>query len=189
MYSVHDTACAVGCPIRTSMDQSLLAAPHGFSQRATSFIASWCQGIHRMPFSRSNQITKPKSHYLRHHAQKPSSAEKAKDHSQHIIIRTHCKYTTCKPQRHHTLHTRRLSHASEPTRPAADPYRRLYIGNRLSVRHATKPCRVMSPIELSGAPRDAPEPYSQFQRTHPDPLRQDPNPRHASPIPHIGGDR
>ena len=40
----------VGCPIRTSTDQSLLAAPRGFSQRATSFIASWCQGIHRMPF-------------------------------------------------------------------------------------------------------------------------------------------
>ena len=30
----------VGCPIRTFMDQSLLAAPHDFSQRATSFIAS-----------------------------------------------------------------------------------------------------------------------------------------------------
>ena len=43
----------VGCPIRTSTDQSLLAAPRGFSQRATSFFASWCQGIHRMPFSRS----------------------------------------------------------------------------------------------------------------------------------------
>ena len=41
----------VGCPIRISTDQSLLAAPRGFSQRATSFIASWCQGIHRMPFS------------------------------------------------------------------------------------------------------------------------------------------
>ena len=43
----------VGCPIRIPTDQSLLAAPRGFSQRATSFIASWCQGIHRMPFSRS----------------------------------------------------------------------------------------------------------------------------------------
>ena len=43
----------VGCPIRISTDQRLLAAPRGFSQRATSFIASWCQGIHRMPFSRS----------------------------------------------------------------------------------------------------------------------------------------
>ena len=35
----------VGCPIRISTDQRLLAAPRGFSQRATSFIASWCQGI------------------------------------------------------------------------------------------------------------------------------------------------
>ena len=38
-----------GFPIRISTDQSLLAAPHGFSQRATSFIASQCQGIHQMP--------------------------------------------------------------------------------------------------------------------------------------------
>ena len=41
-----------GFPIRTSTDQCLLAAPRGFSQRATSFIASWRQGIHQMPFSR-----------------------------------------------------------------------------------------------------------------------------------------
>jgi hypothetical protein len=53
----------VGCPIRTSTDQRLLAAPRGFSQRATSFIASWCQGIHRMPFSCSKNA----------HARKPSS--------------------------------------------------------------------------------------------------------------------
>ena len=53
MYSDGDTHRWVGCPIRISTDQSLLAAPHGFSQRATSFIASWCQGIHRMPLSRS----------------------------------------------------------------------------------------------------------------------------------------
>ena len=53
MDSESDTPRGVGCPIRISTDQSLLAAPRGFSQRATSFIASWCQGIHRMPFSRS----------------------------------------------------------------------------------------------------------------------------------------
>ena len=53
MYSTADTPRGVGCPIRMSTDQRLLAAPRGFSQRATSFIASWCQGIHRMPFSRS----------------------------------------------------------------------------------------------------------------------------------------
>jgi hypothetical protein len=39
----------VGFPIRISADQSFFAAPHGFSQRSTSFIASQRQGIHRMP--------------------------------------------------------------------------------------------------------------------------------------------
>ena len=38
-----------GFPIRTSADQRSLASPPGFSQRATSFIASQCQGIHQMP--------------------------------------------------------------------------------------------------------------------------------------------
>src|SRR5271154_4182688 len=50
MDSDSDTACAVGCPIRRSRDQRLLASPPGLSQRATSFIASQCQGIHQMPF-------------------------------------------------------------------------------------------------------------------------------------------
>ena len=49
----------VGCPIRISTDQRLLAAPRGFAQRATSFIASWCQGIHRMPFSCSRHRRDP----------------------------------------------------------------------------------------------------------------------------------
>ena len=63
----------MGCPIRTSTDQSLLAAPHGFSQRATSFIASWCQGIHRMPLSRSIRVSLSSDRPLSHHAQEPSS--------------------------------------------------------------------------------------------------------------------
>src|SRR6476660_8474857 len=39
----------VGFPIRISADQSFFAAPRGFSQRSTSFIASQRQGIHQMP--------------------------------------------------------------------------------------------------------------------------------------------
>lgn len=39
-----------GSPIRTSMFQSLLAATHGFSQLATSFFGSWCQGIRPVLF-------------------------------------------------------------------------------------------------------------------------------------------
>ena len=38
-----------GCPIRRSPDQSLLAAPRGLSQLATSFIAYFRQGIHHAP--------------------------------------------------------------------------------------------------------------------------------------------
>ncbi len=66
MDSAQDTPKGAGFPIRKSPDQSLLATPRGFSQRATSFIASRCQGIHQMPFSRlrapSMRRDKPKTH-------------------------------------------------------------------------------------------------------------------------------
>ena len=42
----------VGSPIRRSMGQSLFSAYHSLSQSITSFIASYCQGIHQTPFSR-----------------------------------------------------------------------------------------------------------------------------------------
>ncbi len=51
MNSAGNTPYGVGCPIRTFSDQSLLATPRNLSQRATSFIASQCQGIHQMLLS------------------------------------------------------------------------------------------------------------------------------------------
>jgi hypothetical protein len=48
MDSDNDGPEGPGFPIRTSTDQSLFAAPHGFSQRTTSFIACVRQGIHLM---------------------------------------------------------------------------------------------------------------------------------------------
>jgi hypothetical protein len=36
----------LGSPIQISSDHRLLPAPRGFSQAATSFFASYCQGIH-----------------------------------------------------------------------------------------------------------------------------------------------
>ena len=39
-----------GFPIRTPPDQCLLAAPRSVSSPATSFIGSWRQGIHPVPF-------------------------------------------------------------------------------------------------------------------------------------------
>ena len=46
----------VGCPIRRSTDQSVLAAPRGLSQLAASFVALRCQGIRRMPVSACPEI-------------------------------------------------------------------------------------------------------------------------------------
>ena len=73
MYSCNDTRCRVGCPIRISTDQRLLAAPRGFSQRATSFIASWCQGIHRMPFLYSISRPLPEGRCLTMHRNHPQA--------------------------------------------------------------------------------------------------------------------
>ena len=39
----------LGFPIRKSVGQRLLTPHHSLSQRATSFIACACQGIHHMP--------------------------------------------------------------------------------------------------------------------------------------------
>jgi hypothetical protein len=59
MCSGADLRNRRGFPIRTSADQRSLASPRGFSQRATSFIAFWRQGIHRTPFSLSKQPPQP----------------------------------------------------------------------------------------------------------------------------------
>src|SRR6202011_6179110 len=44
--------------LSNTKDQRVLASPPGFSQRATSFIASWRQGIHQMPLPQ-RLIAKP----------------------------------------------------------------------------------------------------------------------------------
>ena len=51
-HKVTITKFQVGFPIRKFMDQSLFSAPHDLSQSITSFIASYCQGIHQTPLSR-----------------------------------------------------------------------------------------------------------------------------------------
>ena len=43
------------------MDQSLFSANHRLSQSITSFIASYCQGIHQTPFSRLIRSRKSKT--------------------------------------------------------------------------------------------------------------------------------
>jgi hypothetical protein len=75
MDSLYDTAEAVGCPIRRSGDQRVLASPPGLSQRATSFIASRCQGIHQMPFSSQARPRPAHNPRLRAEEQNASFAE------------------------------------------------------------------------------------------------------------------
>ena len=67
IYSVRDDPEGPGFPIRKSTDQRLLAAPRGLSQRATSFIASWRQGIHQMPLRRLLEHPVTHSDKNRHH--------------------------------------------------------------------------------------------------------------------------
>ena len=118
----------VGCPIRTPRDQSLLAAPPGFSQRATSFIASWRQGIHQMPFSCSQSPASP--------ASQPSQQKPA-------MHRNH-------PRSHPTHHVPN-SRANKP-QPTANPRQRLRCrhGNILRCRGGNiLSCRVLTQHTLT----------------------------------------
>ncbi len=70
----------VGCPIRRSRDQRSLASPPGFSQRAASFIASQCQGIHQMPFFRARSQgapAPPDDHKITRTASRPPENRRA----------------------------------------------------------------------------------------------------------------
>jgi hypothetical protein len=74
----------VGCPIRRSRDQRSLASPPGFSQRATSFIASQCQGIHQMPFLALDPgvlVTRRRRNAAAHRGKTPNTAASHEDTS------------------------------------------------------------------------------------------------------------
>jgi hypothetical protein len=54
--AVYHAFSMVGCPIRTSADQFVLANPRSFSQLITSFFASESLGIPHTPFLTSFSI-------------------------------------------------------------------------------------------------------------------------------------
>ena len=141
----------VGCPIRTSTDQRLLAAPRGFSQRATSFIASWCQGIHRMPLScsKSNHARKPSTDQADNRNRQPIHEQPA---SRQTFLTQH---TTL----HRLLNTRRKTagrHRSPGTTPA----------DQRPSGQTCAPATGMKPSPRSGRERPNPEPntLSRVQR-------------------------
>ena len=131
MYSDDDTHRWVGCPIRISTDQSLLAAPHGFSQRATSFIASWCQGIHRMPFSCSNPM----------HRNHPHSRTDDPAHAGHLLNTQHthiperCPATTLAASLSASARVRQTTRLLDGHSPGAGPD----AAHRATPTHPSRP--------------------------------------------------
>ena len=145
----------VGCPIRISTDQSLLAAPRGFSQRATSFIASWCQGIHRMPLFRSRSLEpvpkdrrEPITHRSHPHAKTPH-VNPASTQQATILSNTHVGPTG--------LINRRITTTSLNVDALLNS--QTIRKDRLKQQNPEGPaCR--SDLLNTRAPRDAPEPDS-----------------------------
>ena len=98
MNSAAGDPIGPGFPIRTSADQSSLAAPHGFSQRVTSFIASVRQGIHQMLFKRLIQQNPSHADPKR----KNQACLKNKLACQKIHAPCPCKHPTRTPQKQAT---------------------------------------------------------------------------------------
>ena len=86
MYSAQDLPCGRGYPIRRPADQRALAPPRSFSQRATSFIASWRQGIHQMPLPK-RLIAKPVARRDKPRSQQVSHEDALLALEQHAAIR------------------------------------------------------------------------------------------------------
>ncbi len=127
----------MGCPIRTSTDQRLLAAPRGFSQRATSFIASWCQGIHRMPLSRSKMPTM-------HRKKSPEHSKPFPNTSTHKFVSEHPARFMGGPNvsQYQPIPAKHPNTSGQTYKPIAHPSRR---NDRTTG------------TSRQGAPRDAPE--------------------------------
>jgi hypothetical protein len=154
-----------GCPIRTFLDQNLLAVPQDFSQRATSFIASWCQGIHRMPFCRSinlvTTIMRLNSHnrlptmHRNHpsHTARNSELRKPCRQLHHLLQTIQNRPRRSKPS-HLQPHTSEHSNRQQFWRP------HLHVNNQGQTTH----CRQTGPI-FRIAPRTTLKPVRVSRRT------------------------
>jgi len=164
MDSARPTPCGVGCPIRTSADQRSLASPRGFSQRATSFIASWRQGIHRTPLACSTQ------RHHRPHAgpnRAPTEDTSAPTTAQQRFITETLALSPARPYRP-------AGHTPDPDSPFAK--------NTGPPRPArlTRPGQAGFP-EASATTREPPPRAAQPQRRNLNPIARPPETRLAAP--------
>ena len=113
-----------GCPIRTSPDHSLLAAPRSFSQPSTSFIGPRCQGIHRAPLlARRLDL---------------STTPSRQDQSSHFTRdRAHARTELCGPGRRPCLLSRLLLRCQRAESVLADPGGPAVAAPALGARAAT----------------------------------------------------
>ena len=127
MYSAQDLPRGRGFPIRISADQRSLASPRGFSQRATSFIASWRQGIHRTPFSCSTSSTARAQDQTAQSLARLGLRRRHRHHYTCLLSQLHTHFRTNHPSPSHPLpgghqggqSIRQIRFTSQRTRPTA----------------------------------------------------------------------
>ena len=122
-----------GCPIRTPVDHSLLAAPYGISSLGTSFVGTPPQGIHQRPCVALNTT------FPQHNAQRSN----AHSHIKHIDTQTHTKES--QPKLLHSricLHTHHYSIVKEQGRCFA-----IYAAKRPFI-NLGKPRSILSGLHL-----------------------------------------
>ena len=150
---------AVGFPIRRSSDHRVLPPPRSFSQGATSFIASRCQGIHQMPLPIAREPLDP-------HA--PTHVPE--DRGQTSEDSLPCPTRPYVSQRDYSYeHTRSVTEDRRPTTedrntsPRPRPRRILHPSQTLNSIRQAPPW----PPHLTGrpAPRRLPKPSSHCPRT------------------------
>lgn len=150
MNSVQDLPYGRGFPIRTSADQRSLASPRGFSQRATSFIASWRQGIHRTPFCHSISLPPPPARRTKAHRSGSERVTEALAQSLTLIHSITCSL------RHVAFQTvRAASWQPKGCRPTSWPLRRA---------RSYSPCK-RTPLPVP-PPAGLPSPGSAASRGH-----------------------
>jgi hypothetical protein len=155
MNSEDDLPCGRGCPIRTSRDRRSLASPPGFSQRATSFIASQCQGIHQMPFILRLILLHAAAHRGKTPFPRSGDGAPASLSLHEAGAGTHTPGT---PAASHE-DTSSDRHSGAPPRPRADPPRS--HDNSLFTLQSTAPPHNKNPIGLPEGRRTIPR----FHRT------------------------
>ena len=98
----------VGFPIRKSTDQRLFAPSRSLSQRTTSFIASYRQGIHQMPLSHLIALI-CNAHHTQHANTVPSAKKECQSTTRFMLCALVFRKTRSVPDRRAPKRTARIN--------------------------------------------------------------------------------